>query len=250
MEQARRAARQSDLHAAVTSIRAAREVTPEKLDNRLHTSLWLLEGMLYRLQGAEERAQNAWKKARSIAATVTMRHPLHLIDSILLHSLTQGWNRETLGDVLTTFASRHLGKEDRPAVQITIHRTFLTDPAWISTFNAVLQSEEGRKFAQDYTLCLDPPRELVLRFYRMLFEHHFLSTAFPGHARAHHPCPPDRGPARHRNDHEPTWRDRAPLRLPPRLERCICRQHPFRSTYPYSPALIENLRWLLKQRQR
>ncbi|MBK8094787.1 MAG: serine/threonine protein kinase [Verrucomicrobiaceae bacterium] len=251
MEQARRAARQSDLQAAVTSIRAAREVTPEKLDNRLHTSLWLLEGMLYRLQGAEERAQNAWKKARSIAATVTMRHPLHLIDSLLLHSLTQGWNRETLGDVLTTFASRHLSKEDRPAVQITIHRTFLTDPAWISTFNAVLQSKEGRKFAQDYTLCLHPPRELVLRFYRLLFEHHFLSTAFPPATPEHttrvrqivdqlvtEMSTNPHGEIEHLYAYLRAWND-------PAAASTL-----FDPTYPYSPALIENLRWLLKQRQR
>jgi hypothetical protein len=63
MEQARRAAREQNLRAAITSIRRAREVTPEKLDNRLHTSLWLLEGMLYRMQGTEDRAQSAWQES-------------------------------------------------------------------------------------------------------------------------------------------------------------------------------------------
>jgi tetratricopeptide (TPR) repeat protein/predicted Ser/Thr protein kinase len=249
MEQARVAARAGNLRKAIGRIREAREVTPEKLDNRLHTSLWLLEGMLYRIQKDEAKAQQAWQKAREIAAAVTMRHPLHLFDSLLLHSLTQGWDTQTAGDVLTTLASRHLPKDDRPAAQAAFDAVFLADPAWITTFNAVLQSDAGRIFAEDYVLCRQPPRELFQRFYRLLFEHYFLSTAFP------QPTPEQGTRVRQIVDqlvtemalnpqgeisdlyaYLRTWNDRAAA------------QTLFDQTNPYSPALIENLKWLLHQR--
>ena len=249
MEQARVAARAGNLRKAIGRIREARE-KPEKLDNRLHTSLWLLEGMLYRLQDTEDRAQSAWRKAHTIAATVTMQHPLHLVDCILLHSLDQSWDTKTAGDVLTTFACRHLPKEDRPAAEVAFNAAFLTDPAWLATFNAVLQSEEGRKFAEDYVLCRQPPRELFQRFYRLLFEHYFLSTAFPK------PTPDQtarvraivdtlvtemttnpRGEIEHLYAYLHAWYDPAAAR------------NLFYQTYPYRPALIEGMKWLLQQRQ-
>ncbi len=249
MEQARRAAREPNLHAAITSIRTAREVTPDKLDNRLHTSLWLLEGMLYRLQGTEDRAQSAWSKARTIAATVTQRHPLHLFDSVLLHSLTQRWDLESATDVLTTLAGRHLLGGESATAEAAFNQTFLSDPAWLATFNAVLQDERGRKFAEDYVLCREPPRELVQRFYRLLFEHYFLSTAFPQATpeqitrvrgivdqfvteMAMNP----RGEMAHLHAYLRAWND-------PAAAKTL-----FDTTYPYSPALIENMKWLMTQR--
>lgn len=251
IEKARRAAREQNLRAAVTYIREAREITPEKLDNRLHTSLWLLEGMLYRLQGTEDRAQSAWGKARQIAAKVTMRHPLHLFDSLLLHSLTQSWDLRTAGEVLPTLATRHLRGAERNTAQAAFAQTFLTDPAWLTTFNAVLQDERGRKFAEDYALCLDPPRELFQRFYRLLFEHYFLSTAFPQATpeqstrvrqiadqlvteMAMNP----RGEISHLYAYLRAWND-------PAAAKTL-----FDSTYPYSPALIQDMQWLLRQRHR
>ena len=63
--------------------------------------------------------------------------------------------------------------------RLLLHYGDLSDPVWLITFNAVLQSDEGRKFAEDYVLCRQPPRELMLQFYRLLFEHYFCSTAFP-----------------------------------------------------------------------
>jgi serine/threonine protein kinase len=249
MEQARRAAREPNLRAAITFIRKAREVTPDKLDNRLHTSLWLLEGMLYRMQGAEDRAQSAWRKAQTIAATVTQRHPLHLFDSVLLHSLTLSWGLESATDVLTMLAGRHLRGAERPSAEAAFVQTFLTDPAWLTTFNAVLQDERGRKFAEDYALCLDPPRELVLRYYRLLFEHYFLSTAFPQATpeqttrvrqivdtfvteMSMNPC----GEIAHFHAYLRAWNDP------------VAGRNFFATTYPYSPALIESMKWLLQQR--
>lgn len=177
MEQARRAARAEDLRTAVMDIRETRPF--EKADNRVLTSAWLLEGMLYRMQGTEDRAQSAWWKAHEIARTVTMKHATHLCDRVLLHSLTQSWDLRSAGDVLTPLAGRHITRKDSAAAQAAFNKAFLIDPAWLATFNAVLQGERGRKFAEDYVLCRLPPRELVLQFYRMLFEQHFLSTAFP-----------------------------------------------------------------------
>jgi hypothetical protein len=292
MEQARRAAREQNLRAAITFIRKAREVTPDKLDNRLHTSLWLLEGMLYRLQGAEDRAQSAWRKALAVAGAVTMKHPLHLCDCVLLHSLTQSWDLRIAGDVLTTLAGRHLKNAERTAAQAAFNQTFLTDPAWLTTFNAVLQSDEGRKFAEDYVLCRQPPRELVLRFYRLLFEHYFLVAAparawsssgrepvenerpqapesIPGHrlaakatvAAGASPWPslvtPEhatrvrqivdqlvtemslnpQGEIAHLYAYLRAWND-------PSAAKTL-----FDTSYPYTPALVENMKWLLKQRQ-
>jgi predicted Ser/Thr protein kinase/tetratricopeptide (TPR) repeat protein len=251
MEQARRAAREPNLRAAITSIRQAREVTPDKLDNRLHTSLWLLEGMLYRMQGTEDRAQSAWRKAQTIAAKVTQRHPLHLFDCVQLHSLTQSWDLRTAGEVLTTLAGRHLQGAESAAAQAAFNQTFLTDPAWLTTFNAVLQDERGRRFAEDYALCREPPRELVRRFYRLLFEHYFLSTAFPQASAeqstrvrqiadqlvtemAMNP----HGEMAHLHAYLRAWNDRAAAWTL------------FDQTYPYSPALVENMKWLLSMRQR
>ena len=249
MEQARVAARAGNLRQAIAHIRKAREQPPEKLDNRLHTSLWLLEGMLYRIQKDEAKAQQAWQKGRQIASTVTMRHPLHLFDSLLLHSLTQSWTRQNAGEVLPTLASRHLAEKDRPAAQVAFEAAFLTDPAWLTTFNGVLQSEEGRKFAEDYVLCRQPPRELFQQLYHLLLEHYFLSTAFSQatpeqrtHVRqivemlvtemAQNP----RGEIEHLYAYLQAWNDLAASRTL------------FDQTYPYSPSLIGNLRWLLEQR--
>jgi len=251
MEQARRAARAKNLRAAITSIRQAREVTPERLDNRLHTSLWLLEGMLYRMQGAEDRAQSAWRKARQIAATVTQRHPLHLFDSALLHSLTQAWDLRTSSDVLTTLVGRHLQEAAQMNAHTAFNQTFLADPAWLTTFNAVLQDEAGREFAEDYVLCRQPPRELVLRFYRLLFEHYFLTTAFAQATQAEcdrvrpivdqlvtEMAMNPRGEIADLYAYLRAWNDRA---VAPTL---------FHRDYPYSPELIENMKWLLSMRQR
>lgn len=179
MEQARTALRARNVHAAINAIQQARGLTSEKVDNRVQTSLWLLAGMAYRLQGTEDRAQSAWQQARTIADTVTLRHPLHLMDCVLLQSLTQSWDLRHLGEVLPAVLTKHLRGQELTAAKTAIHQTFLTDPAWLATFNTVLQDERGRKFAEDYVLCRQPPRELVLEFYRLLFEHYFLSTAFP-----------------------------------------------------------------------
>lgn len=249
MERARLAARAGDMRSATAHIRDAREVTPEKLDNRLHTSLWLIEGMLHRQQGNEDKAQLAWQQGRQIAATVAMRHPLHLFDSLLLHSLTEGWDPKTAGVVLTTLASRHLSKEDRPAAQAAFDTVFLRDPAWLTTFNAALQSEEGRKFAADYVLCRQPPRELAQQYYRLLFEHYFLSTAFPD------ATPEQSTRVRHIVDTLVTEMTMNPggkiEHLYAYLRACNDRaaaQTLFDPTHPYSPNLIENLKWLLQQR--
>lgn len=248
MEQARAAARSGHLRKAIGWIREARE-KPEKLDNRLHTSLWLLEGMLYRLQNAEDRAQSAWRKAKTIAATVTQRHPLHLFDSMMLHSLTQGWERNSAGDLLNTLASRHLPQEDRPAAQIVFGEAFLTDPAWITTFNAVLQDERGRAYAEDYILCRQPPRALFQCFYRLVLDHYFLSTAIP-QATAEQSTRVrqivDRlvtemsvnphGEIEHLYDYLRAWNE-------PDAAGAM-----FDQASPYSPALIEEMKWLLQQR--
>jgi serine/threonine protein kinase/tetratricopeptide (TPR) repeat protein len=249
MEQARMSARSGNLRQAILSIREARQTTPEKLDNRLHTSLWLLEGMLYRLQKTEDRAQSAWLKAEQVASTVSMKHPLHLLDCMLLHSLTQTWDRATVVNVLSVLASRHLDKRDRSMAQMAFEQVFFSDPAWLTTFNAVLQNEEGRKFAEDYALCRQPPRELVLRFYRLLFEHYFLTTAFPQATPQQHTrvrqivdalvtemAMNPRGEISHLYAYLRAWND-------PKAAKVL-----FDTTYPYSPALVEDMKWLLQQR--
>lgn len=179
MEQARLAARGSNLHAAVDHIQQAKQIDPKGMDSRVHTSLWMLAGMLYRLQNAEDRAQSAWQKARSVAATVTLQSPLHLMDRVVLHSLNAGWTADSLGEVLPALLAKHLTGNKRTAAQTEILKVFLADPAWLKTFNSVLQSAEGRQFAEDYVLCRQPPRDLIPSFYRLLFEHYFLTTAFP-----------------------------------------------------------------------
>lgn len=249
MEQARRAARGRNLRGAITLIQEARQLRPEEMDNRIHTSLWLLEGMLYRLQNTEDRAQSAWQKARSIAQTVTMRSPLHLMDRVILGSLAQAWDLRMAGDLLTTLAGRHLIGEEQTNAKAAFNATFLTDPAWLTTFNNVLQSEEGRQFAEDYVLCRQPPRELVRHFYRLLFEHYFLTTAFPK-------ATPDqtarvrqivdtlvtemamnpRGEITHLYAYLRAWND-------PAAAKTL-----FDTVYPYSPALIKDMQWLLQQR--
>lgn len=179
MEQARVAARAQNVRGAIGAIREARLLQPQESDDRVHTSVWLVEGMLYRLQQDEEKAQQAWQQARSIAETVTMKHPLHLMDCVMLNCLTQSWDLRRLGELLPAVVTKHLRGQERTAAQAAFNQTFLSDPVWLITFNAVLQSDEGRKFAEDYVLCRQPPRELMLQFYRLLFEHYFRSTAFP-----------------------------------------------------------------------
>ncbi|MBL9185530.1 MAG: protein kinase [Verrucomicrobiaceae bacterium] len=249
MEQARRAARGRNLRGAITLIQEARQLRPEEMDNRIHTSLWLLEGMLYRLQNTEDRAQSAWQKARSIAQTVTMRSPLHLMDRVILGSLAQAWDLRMAGDLLTTLAGRHLIGEEQTKAKAAFNGTFLTDPAWLTTFNAVLQSDEGRQFAEDYVLCRQPPRELVRCFYRLLFEHYFLTTAFPQAtpeqtARVHQivgslvteMAMNPRGEISHLYAYLRAWND-------PAAAKTL-----FDAIYPYSPVLIKDMQWLLQQR--
>lgn len=251
MEQARRSARAGDLRGAIAHIRASRQSTTVKLDNRVHTSIWLLEGMLYRMQGAEDKAQEAWRKALEVASTVTLKHPLHLCDSVLLHSLARSWDLRSATSVLTTLAGRHLRGKERTTAQAAFNAVFLADPAWLATFNAVLQDERGQKFAEEYVLCRDSPRELVQRFYRRLFEHYFLITAFPQataeqSTRVRHIVDQfvnemamnPRGEIADLYAYLRAWNDRAAA---PTL---------FQRDYPYSPELIENMKWLLSMRQR
>lgn len=179
MERARRAAREHHLPDALKAAQQALKLPTQQMDDRVHTSLWLLEGMLHRLQGKEDRAQSAWQKAQSIAATVKMKSPLHLMDRVLLTSLTRGWDLPIAGEVLTRLAGRDSPKKARASVEAAFNVAFLSDPVWLTTFNDVLQDPRGRKFAEDYVLCRQPLRELVLQFYRLLFEHYFLTTAFP-----------------------------------------------------------------------
>ncbi|MBE7498519.1 MAG: protein kinase [Verrucomicrobiaceae bacterium] len=249
MEQARRAARGRNLRGAITLIQEARQLRPEEMDNRIHTSLWLLQGMLYRLQNTEDRALSAWQKANSIAETVTMKSPLHLMDRVILSSLTQAWDLRMAGDLLTTLAGRHLIGEEQTEAKAAFNATFLTDPAWLTTFNNVLQGEEGLQFAEDYALCRQPPRELVWHFYRLLLEHHFLSTAFPKatpdqtnrvrqivDALVTEMAMNPRGEISHLYAYLRAWND-------PSAAKVL-----FDTTYPYSPALVEDMKWLLQQR--
>lgn len=248
MEQARRAARAADLRTAVTEIRETRPF--EKADTRVLTSAWLLEGMLYRMQGNEDEAQSAWRKALEVARTVTMKHATHLCDSVVLHSLMQSWDLRSAGDVLTPLAGRHISRKDSGDAQAAFNKAFLTDPAWLSTFNAVLQGERGRKFAEDYALCRVPPRELVLRFYRMLFEQHFLSTAFAKAGEGERDrvvrivdqlvtemAMNPRGEIAHLYAYLRAWAD-------PARDAGV-----FDPAGLYAPALIEELKWLLSARR-
>lgn len=249
MEQARIAARAGNVRAAVHAIQQARQLQSGKVDNRIQTSFWLLAGMAYRLQDTEEQAQSAWLEARKIADTVRLKHPLHLMDSLLLHSLSRSWDLRAMGELLPDLLTKHLRGQERTAAQATIHQTFLTDPAWISTFNTVLQGERGRKFAEDYVLCRQPPRELVLEFYRLLFEQHFLSTAFPQataeqtsrvrgivEALVTEMAMNPRSEAAHLHAYLRAWNDRPTA------------QEIFPQASPYTPALIKDLHWLLQQR--
>lgn len=249
MEQARIAARAGDVRGAITTIQKAREIKSDEMDKRVQASQWLLTGMLYRIQGTENRAQSAWREARSIAETVAMRHPLHLMDSVLLYSLGQCWDLRQLGELLPDLLTKHLRGEERIIAQASIHQTFLSDPAWITTFNEVLQSAEGRKFAEDYGLCRQPPRELVLEFYRLLFAHYFLTTAFPKatpdqathvqsivKALVTEMAMNPRGEIAHLYAYLSAWND-------PGAADAL-----FDQAYPYHPTLVESLKWLLRQR--
>ncbi len=249
MEQARRAARADDLKTALAAARTSR--SHSKADNRVLTSAWLLEGLIHRMLQREDKAQQAWSKALEVASTVTMKHPLHLCDSILLHSLTQSWDLRSVGDVLTTLVGKHLKDAERTTAQAAFNQTFLSDPAWLTTFNAVLQDERGRTFAEDYVLCRAPPRELFPRFYRLLFEHYFLTTAFPQPPLEHtsrvrqivdtlvtEMTTNPRGEIEHLYAYLHAWNDHAAA------------QTLFHKAYPYSPELIENMKWLLSMRHR
>lgn len=248
MEAARKAARASDISSAFTHLKQA-PVTAEGLDNRIYISFGLLFGIMHRLDLHETRAQSAWSESLKIADKVTLKSPLYLMDRILLHSLTRTWDTEAAGDVLTTLAGRHLLGSARTTAQAAFNGVFLADPAWFTTFNEVLQDERGRQFAEDYVLCRQPPRELVLQFYRLLFERYFLSTIFPQPTAeqssrvrqlvdtlvtemAMNP----RGEIAHLYAYLRAWNDPAAAK------------HLFDTTYPYSPALIESLKWLLQQR--
>ena len=250
MEQARVAARAKNMRGAIGSIRDARQTRPQEMDDRDHTSVWLLEGMLYRLQQDEEKAQQAWHEARFIADTVITKHPLHLMDSVLLHSLSQSWDLRRMGELLPAVVTKHLRGQECTTAQVAIHQTFLTDPAWITTFNDVLQSDEGRKFAEDYVLCRQPPRELVLEFYRLLFEHYFLTTAFPKatseqasrvqsivKALVTEMAMNPRLKAEDLHTYLRAWNDPAAAAV------LIKQEHP-----AVTPSLVTDLKWLLRQR--
>lgn len=248
MEDARRAARAGAIRNAVLHLEETHSAAGE-MDGRVHTSLWLLRGMLFRLQQGESRAQSAWTESLKVADKVAMKSPLHLMDCVMLHSLTGTWNTATAGEVLTTLAGRHLRGDARTAAQTAFNEALLADPTWITTFNTVLQSEEGRQFAEDYALCRQPPRELFQRLYRLLFEHYFLTTAFPQAtpeqtARVHQIVDTlvtemamnPRGEISHLYAYLRAWND-------PAAAKTL-----FDTVYPYSPALIKDMQWLLQQR--
>jgi hypothetical protein len=210
--------------------------------------------MLYRMQGTEDRAQSAWRKAQTIAAKVTQRHPLHLFDCVQLHSLTQSWDLRTAGEVLITLAGRDSPRGRRappPSRPPSTSEPSSPIPPGSPPSTPCCKAERGRRFAEDYALCRQPPRELVPEFYRLLFEHYFLSTAFPQASAeqstrvrqiadqlvtemAMNP----HGEMAHLHAYLRAWNDRAAAWTL------------FDQTYPYSPALVENMKWLLSMRQR
>ncbi len=248
MEQARKAARAADAHTAIIEMESTELLAGA--DNRVQTSAWLLKGMLFRLQGNESRAQKAWAKAIEIAKTVTLKSPLHLCDRIMLHCLTQTWGPLSADQALVPLAYRHLVGDDRNAAEGQFINSFLADPSYLKSLNGTLQSDLGRELAEDYCLCKAPPRDLVQRFYRLMFEHYFLQSGF-----AQPPSPEQLARVRdtvqqlmvemtspHANADDLFSYIRA-------WSGPSAGQGLFDNKGNYTPELIENLRWLYEQRR-
>lgn len=243
MEQARRAARAADFPAAATHAQAACQRT--SADDRKLVSAWLLEGMIHRMQGAEAQAQKSWQKALHLSDTVTLKSPMFLCDRVLLHSLTQTWSLQTATEVLLPLITKHLKGNARASLQTQMLSTFLAQPAFIAALNEVLQDERGRRLAEGHALCQILPREVIHRCYVLMFEHWFL-RALPATETARvqkaasllvtEIAMNSRAESADLFDFVRAWSDASAAR------------EILDKPYPYTPALVEELKWLLTRR--
>lgn len=180
MERARRAARGGDFDAARTHIEASRQ--DDQAEDRRRVTALLVEGMLLRQTGNEGGAQKAWNSALELATTVRYRNsPLHLFDCTVLRSLTRTWNVESvhhvIGTLLTSQDSTTSGM--RATALARFQNLYLSESSLIQALNALPDRPGFSDLARDYSFCLDNPRQLVLRFYRSVFESWFLTHPFP-----------------------------------------------------------------------
>ncbi|MBE2284896.1 MAG: serine/threonine protein kinase [Prosthecobacter sp.] len=176
LEGGRRAARAGDLSLAAAG--ASTALKQQGGDTRLLTSAGLFDGMVCRLQGDEEAAQAAWRRALDKATAITMRSPLHLCDRVILHTLTQTWDKTIAHEVISDLISRNVADHARSERQGLFLTSFLADPDYIDTLNALFTTESGRQLARDYALCTLPPRELHRRFYQLMFGQYFRPSGF------------------------------------------------------------------------
>ncbi|MES2598700.1 MAG: serine/threonine-protein kinase [Verrucomicrobiota bacterium] len=251
-EAARRAARGGDLAAALPFVAH----TPATAEDRRRVTASLVEGMIHRLQGQETCAQQAWRKGLDLARTVQFRSPVHLCDCVLLHSLTHTWDVESVSGVIGRLMSMNQGSEANQGRSMALSRfqtTFLAAPGFIQTLNSLSGlSSDFSRLAEDYVLCRETPRSLIQSFYRQLLTHWFLATAFPAAPTqaditrtqqavadlvTEMAVRPDADSADFFS-YLQAWNDPA---VAPEI---------LTSNYSYPPVLVENLKWLLKQRHR
>ncbi len=248
MEQARRAARSADFPPAATHAEAACQRAGA--DDRKLVSARLLEGMIHRMRGVEPQAQESWNKALQMADTVALKSPMFLCDRVLLHSLTQTWTLQNATEVLLPLITKHLKGSARASLQTQMLSTFLAQPAFIASLNEVLQDERGRRLVEGHALCQILPREVIHRYYVLMFERWFLRTLDAASlppaqiARVQNAASllvtemamNDRAESTDLFDFVRAWAD------PVVAREVLAKDH------PYTPALVDELKWLLTRR--
>lgn len=254
LELARRAARTGrDTAAALSHAQAAR--ADATADDRRRVTAGLIEGMLHRLLNDEPRARECWHEALKISRSVRFRAPLHLWDCAILHSLTRTWDFDSATSVLGHLVTIDTGNDladSRSQALSRFQQEFLPDTTFIEALNSLSTDCSGfEQLAQDHVFSQDVPRSLLQRFYRQLFERWFLLGAFPPNPASEDQQRVQRAvsqlitrmtlqPESDATDlhaYFKAWHDPAAARL--LLER---------TDYPHPPELVEDLKWLLRQR--
>lgn len=256
LELARRAARTGrDTAAALSHAQAAR--ADATADDRRRVTAWLIEGMLHRFLNDEPRAQECWHEALKISRSVRFRAPLHLWDCAILRSLTRTWDLESATGILGHLVTMDTGNalaDSRSQALSRFQQEFLADGTFLEALNSL--SAGSRKFehlAEDHAFCQDTPRSLLQRFYHLLFERWFLLGAFPPH-----PASEDQQRVQRAVSQLITRMTLQPESDATDLHACFKAWHDpaaarlllQRTDYPHPPDLVEDLKWLLRQRHR
>ena len=163
LEESRVLARAGALERALRTIQGALfgSVAPAYMQ----TSMRVVEGQLLQMSGRSDGAIIAWKKGLQAANKVPRPNASNLFDQVFLRQASRTWTTDSVGKTL----SRLLGGDDSGstgvAVQAVFAKTWLRDPDFLAALNRLGADAEGVDLQKTYAFCLQPPQELLRRWF-------------------------------------------------------------------------------------